>query len=224
MIEKRPEGYVYVGEGKTERTQIGSNSTEWFSKDPRAMAYTAAKYATVAKLLGRCPRALEVGCGDGFGSSILAQVTGVLDCVDINYHNYQEARTCWGHLKNVAFWNCDFLKFDHPWKSNHNAIVALDVLEHIDPLSEREFLLRVADGLHRDGIFICGMPTLNSQEYATDYGKAGHVNCQHPFKITETLKEYFDNVFSFGMTDGHINVGFEPMRQYQLNLAVGPKT
>ncbi len=213
----------YVGHGKTERMQIGSNSTEWFRKDPRAMAYTASKYLTVAKLLLGQRKVLEIGCGDGFGLPIVAQHVKELMALELNTALAFEARSYAGDRCGVMFGDwLDPNMIEVP--GAYSAIYCLDVLEHIDPMRERDFLLRVVAHLGNDGVFICGMPTLNSQEYATDYGKQGHINCQTPGQIVATLKDHFAHVFDFGLTDGHINVGYWPMRQYQLNLCTGPRT
>ena len=102
-----------------------------------------------------------------------------------------------------------------------DAIYALDVLEHVDPAQEDLFLTTVAADLVPDGIFICGMPTLASQTYASEYNKASHINCQHPAQITAKLKKHFRAVFSFGMNDEVLHTGFDMMRQYQINLCAG---
>lgn len=205
------------------RIAIGHNSSGWFTRDPNAMAYTAAKYATVAKLIAGAKSALEIGCGDGFGAPIIQQRVDHLDCCDFYAPHVAEARLLWGHLSNTRFFAHDILDQGVPWDRGHEAIFALDVLEHIDPAQEDLFLHRVVADLRGNGIFICGMPTLASQEHASDHGRAGHINCQTPGQITETLKGFFDNVLSFGLADGQINLGFEPMRQYQLNVCTGPR-
>lgn len=214
--------YSPVGRGSSERLTIGPNSSAWFRKDPRAMAYTASKYLTVAKLLEGTASVLEIGCGDGFGAPIIAQHVKRYHGIDFYLPHILEAKFTPGLPSNVVFSATDMLDPYGLWE-RYDAAIALDVLEHIDPAQEDMFLRQVCANLNPDGVFICGMPTLNSQAHSSEHGKAGHINCQSPEKITRTLRRYFRNVFSFGLTNGHLDQGPEPMRQYQLNLAVGVK-
>lgn len=216
--QKAKDAYVPVGQGETERMTLGLNSSAWFRRDPRAMAYTAAKYLTVARLLEGTESVLEIGCGDGFGAPIIAQAVDWYLGIDFYAPHIQDAQAL-TMPGNVEFAAMDIL--NGPPISEYDAVFALDVLEHIDPEQEWLFLRNAVAYLKPPGVFVCGMPTLNSQNHASAHGRAGHINCQHPEQITATLRNYFHNVFSFGMSDGQINTGFEPMRQYQLNLCAG---
>ena len=212
--------YVPVGKGATKRRVLGINSSAWFQRDPKAMVYTAAKYKFVAKMLEGSERVLEVGCGDGFGTPIVAQQVKALEGIDFYKPHIEEAR----HnvvLPNLTFHSGDFLDGNEAWRGAFDGIYALDVLEHVDPEQEERFLKTILVCLDPDGVFICGMPTLASQAYASEYNKAAHINCQHPAQITATLKKYFKAVFSFGMNDEMLHTGFDMMRQYQINLCAG---
>lgn len=219
-----PEDYYVGSQAAKVRNQIGWNSSAWFRKDPRAMAYTAAKYFTVAKLLQGKRKVLEIGCGDGFGLPIVAQHVRELFAIEINDLLVTEANAVnAGAGGDIFVMQGDFLSANLIAVPAYDAVYCLDVLEHIAPDREPDFLFKVLESLTPSGVFICGMPTLNSQAWASDYGREGHINCQHPGHITGKLSDLFDNVFSFGLADGQINLGFEPMRQYQLNLCCGPR-
>ena len=51
----------------------------WYD-DPKRLAFTLARYKFVSKMLAGLDDVLEVGCGDGFGSRIVAQSVGQSDC------------------------------------------------------------------------------------------------------------------------------------------------
>ncbi len=214
--------YVPVGKDETVGRTLGINTSAWFRRDPKAMAYTAAKYKFVAKMLEGSERVLEVGCGDGFGAPIVAQHVKRLYGVDFYKPHIEEAHRNLS-LPNVEFRAGDFFDGNGDWPGTFNAIYALDVLEHVDPAQEAQFLTMVVDCLVPDGVFICGMPTLASQAFASEYNRAAHINCQNPADITATLKKYFKAVFSFGMNDEVLHTGFDMMRQYQLNLCACPR-
>lgn len=54
----------------------------------------------------------------------------------------------------------------------------MDVLEHIGPNDEADFLSNICKSLRPNGAAIIGMPSIESQVYASPASKAGHVNCK----------------------------------------------
>jgi hypothetical protein len=73
------------------------------------------------------------------------------------------------------------------------------------------------------GCAIFGMPSKESQIYASETSKIGHVNCQSGEELRENLKKYFTNVFIFSMSDEVVHTGFTPMAHYLLALCTNPK-
>ena len=65
---------------------------------------------------------------------------------------------------------------------------------------------------------ILGMPSLESQQYASPQSKAGHVNCKSGEDLKKLLVHYFDNVFLFSMNDEVVHTGYTPMAHYLLVL------
>src|SRR5208282_4123101 len=60
-----------------------------------------------------------------------------------------------------------------------DGIYSLDVLEHIKPADEDVFMKNLVASLKpKGGAAIIGMPSLESQVYASPQSKAGHVNCK----------------------------------------------
>ena len=76
--------------------------------------------------------------------------------------------------------------------------------------------------LQDNGSAIIGMPSLESQEYASPSSRAGHVNCKSGEKFRALLLQYFDNVFLFSMNDEVVHTGFSKMAHYILALCVTP--
>ena len=75
--------------------------------------------------------------------------------------------------------------------------------------------------LKKDGALIFGMPSLESQLYASPASKEGHVNCKSGNDFKECMEKYFKNVFLFSMNDEVIHTGFEKMSHYLFTLCVG---
>jgi len=104
-----------------------------------------------------------------------------------------------------------------------NGIYALDVLEHLQPKNQRQFLSNVCSSLLPHGVAIFGMPPAESQVYTSEGSKIGHINCQSGNELKENLSGYFDSVFMFSMSDEVVHTGFMPMAHYLLALCVNPK-
>ena len=82
---------------------------------------------------------------------------------------------------------------------------------------------RMVAALAKDGAMIIGMPSLESQQYASAPSRAGHVNCKTEDGLRALMLRFFENVFLFGMNDEVLHTGYGPMCQYRLALACGPR-
>lgn len=98
-----------------------------------------------------------------------------------------------------------------------------DVLEHINPEDEPQFLANLAASLSSDGVAIIGMPSLESQAYASPASLAGHVNCQSAPQLKAAMERHFGVVFMFSMNDEVVHTGFHKMANYIFAVAVGPR-
>ena len=67
-------------------------------------------------------------------------------------------------------------------------------------LGARPIRLRCPD-LTDDGVLVIGMPSLQSQQYASPGSIAGHVNCKTGEGLKQSLEPFFANVFIFSMND-----------------------
>jgi predicted SAM-dependent methyltransferase len=105
----------------------------------------------------------------------------------------------------------------------YDGIYSLDVLEHIPQQGEDEVIRRMIDALEPKGAVIIGMPSLESQAYASPPSKAGHINCKTEPEFRALMQRHFNNVFIFGMNDEVVHTGYGPMAHYRLALACDPK-
>ena len=71
---------------------------------------------------------------------------------------------------------------------------------------------------NNNGIYICGIPSLESQQYASEGSKIGHVNCMSKTQLKSYLSSYFSNIFVFSMNDEVLHTGYGPMSHYLLAL------
>ena len=157
-------------------TKLGLMVNESWNEDPRRTVFTLSRYKFVSKMFQGCAKVLEVGCADAFGTRIVQQTVGHVTAIDFDPLFIADA------LERINP-NWPFEAYVHdmlsaPVPGNFDAAYALDVLEHMKPEREHQFLSNVVSSVTDTGAVIMGMPSLESQFYASPQSKAGHVNCK----------------------------------------------
>ncbi|MCA1558156.1 MAG: SAM-dependent methyltransferase, partial [Acidobacteria bacterium] len=104
-----------------------------------------------------------------------------------------------------------------------DAAYTLDVIEHVRQEDEDQFVSNIAASLKEQGVLIVGTPSIQSQVYASEYSKMGHINCKDHKQLKELMQKYFHNVFIFSMNDEVVHTGYYPMAHYLFALCVGRK-
>jgi SAM-dependent methyltransferase len=189
--------------------------------NPRRLGMVLARYKFVAKMLSGLNDVAEIGCADAFASAVVAQEVGRLALFDFDPAFVAEARRVVADIPNVNH------VAEHDILAGalgrlYDAIYMLDVLEHIAPLEVAKAMTNVVASLQPGGIFIAGVPSLESQAYASAISRAGHVNCQSGHQLRNSMRRFFANVFLFGMNDEVLHTGFAPMCHYLFVLCTGP--
>ncbi len=180
--------------------------------DPRRMLFSFARYKFVAKMFDGFDRVLEVGCGDASATRIVQQTVGKVTVIDFDKIFIDDVES-----RQQANWHLDARVHNmvtSPIKEGFDGIFSLDVFEHIAKQDENAFLRNICDSLSDHGSFIVGIPSLESQSFASDGSKAGHVNCKSGNELKDVLKKYFHSVFMFSMNDEVLHTGFFPMSHY----------
>ena len=201
--------------------KLGIASSFNWADDPRRMAFSFARYKFVAKMLENKNNVLEVGCADGFASRIVAQSVINLSGLDIVDEHINSAKETMIDKWPINFFYHDMLSGP---VSNENgggefdAAYSLDVLEHIDPNLEDLFIKNIVKSLKPHSQLIIGMPSLESQTYASELSKIGHVNCKTQPDLKKTMEKYFKHVLTFCFNDEVLHTGYHKMAHY--NIAV----
>jgi cyclopropane fatty-acyl-phospholipid synthase-like methyltransferase len=196
--------------------------TSWaFFDDPKRLAFTFARYKFVAKMLSGRRHVLEAGCGDAFASRIVRQSVEHLTAVDFDQNFVDDANEHKSPRWPIECFQHDLL--DGPVPGTFDGIYSLDVLEHVAKSKERRFLSNLIAPLTPHGVLIVGMPSLQSQDYASPQSKEGHVNCKDQNDLKRLLQAYFQNVFMFSMNDEVVHTGYAPMSHYNLALCCSRK-
>ena len=196
------------------------NSVVWH-EDPKRLVFTLSRYKFVAMMLSGKNKVTEIGCGDGFGARIVRQKVKHLTITDCDQYFIQKFNDIKSDNWPISAFVHNIL--DGPFKKLSDAIYSLDVLEHISVNNEDIFISNIINSLSDSGVVILGMPSLESQKYASSASKDGHVNCKTGKDLKSLCEKYFHNVFLFSMNDEIVHTGFEKMAHYLLVLCCGVK-
>ena len=184
---------------------------DWHN-DPRRLLFTLARYKFVSKMFDGYETVLEIGCGDAFATRIVQQTVKKVTATDFDPIFIEEI-----HDRRQHKWELDAHVHNmvlEPTKQSFDGIFSLDVLEHVQQSDEDAFLKNNCLSLKSHGALIIGMPSLESQTYASEGSKIGHVNCKTGTDLRDLMKKYFHSVFMFSMNDEVVHTGFFPMAHY----------
>jgi 2-polyprenyl-3-methyl-5-hydroxy-6-metoxy-1,4-benzoquinol methylase len=203
-------------------TSLGVNTNFTWFLDPKRLTFTLSRYKFVSKMLQGMGRVAELGCGDAFASRIVAQEVGHLTVTDFDPLFISEAkRSLPFYEEKMSLQVHDILEGPLPGEP-FDGIFSCDVLEHIPTDEESKFFSHSVSSLKPNGAFIIGTPSLASQNYASERSKEGHVNCKSARELSDTCKNFFSNVFIFGMNDEVLHTGHSEMCHYYFALCLNP--
>jgi len=200
---------------------LGRYTTQAYIDDPCALAFISARYKFCSKMLAGKSNVLEIGCGDGFGGALVAQKVQRLLCTDINAELIEDNKD-----RMSRFGNIDYLFHDFragPCDGDFDAAYCVDVIEHIFPKEEEEFLGNILKSLSDSGVFAIGTPNKTAERYSSPYSREGHVNLKEFDDLEQLGRKYFRNHFIFGMNDEVVHTGYPPMAHFLWLLGIGPK-
>ena len=189
--------------------------------DPKRLVFMLSRYKFVSKMLAGKSNVLEVGCGDGFGGRIVRQSVDNLTGVDFDPMFIEDGKQITDSRWPINLHVHDIL--DGPVEGNFDGIYSLDVMEHIPAEREHEYIENILHSLTDDGTLIVGMPSLESQDYASPASKAGHINCKSGPDLKMIFEQYFHSTLLFSMNDEVVHTGYHAMAHYLFVICSGKK-
>lgn len=200
---------------------LGLMTNQVWHDDPRRLGFILARYKFVSKMLSGRRDVAEVGCGDAFATRIVLQQVQKVTVYDFDPLFVEDVRR-----RRSVRWPIEAHVHDilaGPLPKLHEGIFSLDVIEHIAPERENDYLRHLSSSLTENGILVIGSPSLESQPYASSQSKVGHVNCKTGTELKRLLERHFETVFLFSMNDEVVHTGFYPMAHYLLALCSNRK-
>lgn len=209
-------------EGSEKGIALGPHTSYQYRTDPKHLCFVLSRYKFCAKLLSGRNSVLEVGCGDAFGTPLVAQTVNKLIGIDWDARLISSTQERLSHLKNCVFRQHDIMETKTS-DELFDGIYSLDVLEHFDPHMEEHFMRNCCDSLSDKGLFILGTPNETAAEYASASSKIGHINLKSASALDALLSKYFETTFMFGMNDEVVHTGFLNMAHYLFGVGLGVK-
>ena len=203
-----------------DRVELGASSGGDYLNDPKHLLFSLSRYKFVSKMLTGLDNVLEIGCGDGFGTALVSAVVKRLTAVDLDNRQIEQNIETNPYANRIEFITHDILRGSVD--GEFDAVFSLDVLEHIENEYEFRFMANLTASLKSDGVCMIGMPSLQSQAYASRLSKLGHVNCKTGDELKDLMEKLFRRVFIFSMNDEVLHTGFHPMSHYLIALCVSP--
>jgi 2-polyprenyl-3-methyl-5-hydroxy-6-metoxy-1,4-benzoquinol methylase len=210
----------------------GPTNVDRFLHDPKGICFFLSRYKFAGKMLRRCERIIDLGCGDGTGTHMLMCETQASEILGIDFeqrvidHAVKQLMPAVRKVRpddaaRVHYVWRDFLAGEVYATGVCDGLACMDVIEHIEPGAEvEEFIQRIARTLDDRGIAVIGTPNVAAESYASIYSKTGHINLYDVDRLRGELEMEFDRVLMFSMNDETVHTGFDKMAHYLIAVAI----
>lgn len=177
----------YTGERYVPGSSADTKETTGFEHRQRYLAVLPILYGKDV---------MDIACGEGYGSDIIADVAHNCLGIDINEEAIEYARRVY-QRDNLSFACGDVVKVPVN-DASYDAVVSFETIEHVDLPSQRCFLKEVKRTLRPEGIFIVSCPnetiaTVRAQRL-WGYKNPFHIKEHDIFSFKKLLEEYFEEV------------------------------
>jgi 2-polyprenyl-3-methyl-5-hydroxy-6-metoxy-1,4-benzoquinol methylase len=180
-----------------------------------------ARYKFAARLLKAQDRVLDVGSGNGIGAIFLAQHVRHVTGLEIDPRGHEASRKV-NRRANVEFRLQSV--FDRDLNDRYDAVVSLDVIEHLSVEEGRKLVARLARLCAADGMVIIGTPSIHSHPYQGKYSQAAHIKCYDQNELVALMDSCFGRTLAFSMNDEIVHTGHPKLAWYYIVLGLLPRT
>ena len=201
---------------------LGPINAESLLKDPKHLAFTLSRYKFAAKMMRKCKHIIEIGCGEGIGALMfLADTSAIVTAIDFDQTQIKYANEhVLPHARNRLTFICQDMISTAYVGDRGDGLVCIDVIEHIHPSEEEQFLRNCVECLEPRGIAVFGTPNECAKQYASTRSQQGHINLLGPERLVSTLETHFCHVFLFSMNDEMVHTGYDKLAHYLMALCV----
>jgi len=210
-----------------DRIELGLAASSDYFHDPRHLIMAGSRYKFCSRMVDGLGTILEVGCGDGFEAPILAQGIQRLICTDIDEDTLADNRRRYTEFPKLNFQYHDFRKGSFSsvevGEGEIDAACLIDVIEHVFPHEEENFMRNIVGSLSSTGILIVGTPNIAAEKYSSENSREQHVNLKDASSLRGLCEKFFNSIFMFSMNDEVVHTGYYPMSHYLWALCAHKK-
>ncbi len=217
LFKDENEEFIKKSLGKGEsRLTLGQYYTNEICLDAKHLSFTLSRYKFVSKMLAyrKNVKLLEMGCNEGLGALLFQQNLDLSEYVGIDLDSDAINWNKENLPDGLRFVEGDFFECGNISGETFDAVVSLDVIEHINQKKEHEFCRVMIEHMKEDGVAVIGTPNIVMQPFAREVVQKVHINLYDQERLYELMNQYFRNVFIFNMTDEVVHTGFNPMSCY----------
>lgn len=224
-MDKELELWKHYGATQKEgEVTLGPHTSYQWNNSRRHLLFTATRYKFAMKMIGNLYEPdekdiLDLGCSDGFGTYYVAEYASSVVGVDFDEEAVGYA-IAHNQTPNISYKLDNFLGKKY---GDFDGIVSYDVLEHIYPENEEQYMDTVLKNLKDTGTFVVGTPSLETQQYSKENITGAHVNVYKGEDFYKMLKKYFYNVYLFTQNDEIIHTGHLRMANYLIAVCSNKK-
>lgn len=217
---KEAQNQVQFDQYNADPVVLGPYTSYIWRQDPKHLSFLFSRYKFVSKMLAGKHSVLEVGCGDAMGTPVVAQTVDRIFAVDFEPLLIADNKKRLKDHPTIMFDLHDMTEYP---LGQYDAVFALDVIEHIPPAKEDDFLTNICKSMQPDGVCIIGTPNVAAHNHASELSQHGHVNLKSHTQFQDIIQKYFKNGFLFSMNDEMVHTGYYPMAQYLIMVGIGPR-
>ncbi len=152
------------------------------------------RYA-LARTIAAGKRVLDIACGEGYGSAIIAPVARSVVGVDVSAEAIGHARSRYGLLPNLSFREGDATCFD-AGDDRFDLALSFETLEHVE--AQDALVGGIAASLAEGGCALISSPDKAVYSDATGYQNEFHVRELYRDELIALLSRHFRHVRLYG--------------------------
>ena len=133
---------------------------------------------------------LDVACGEGYGSALLAEAAAHVTGVDIDATTLAHARATYAGRANVQFVEGSATALPVA-DASVDAVVSFETIEHLEAPDQPRMLAEFARVLTRDGVLMLSSPNRPEYSEARNYVNPFHLHELDRDELAQLLEPHF---------------------------------